>query len=80
MIASVAKWGNSLALRIPQAFAKEARITEGKTVDITVVDGALVVRSVEPVVEYDLDALLSGITEENIHGETATKLAVGNEF
>lgn len=80
MIASVAKWGNSLALRIPQAFAKEARITEGKPVDITVVDGALVVRSVEPVVEYDLDALLSGITEENIHGETATKFAVGNEF
>ncbi|MBB4004222.1 AbrB/MazE/SpoVT family DNA-binding domain-containing protein [Aurantimonas endophytica] len=80
MIASVAKWGNSLALRIPQAFAKEAKLMEGGPVDISIVDGALVVRSVEPVVEYDLDVLLSGITEDNIHGETATKLAVGNEF
>lgn len=80
MIASVAKWGNSLALRIPNAFAKEAKLLEGKQVDITIVDGALVVRPVEPVIEYDLDVLLAGITEENIHGETATKLAVGKEF
>ena len=80
MIASVAKWGNSLALRIPNAFAKEAKLLEGKPVDITIVDGALVVRPVEPVIEYDLDVLLAGITEENTHGETATKLAVGKEF
>jgi antitoxin MazE len=80
MIAAVAKWGNSLALRIPTAFAREISVREGVSVDISVVDGALVVRPVDEKHVYDLDALLSEITEENRHGEIATGRAVGNEF
>jgi antitoxin MazE len=80
MISSVAKWGNSLALRIPNAFARELDVREGVSVDISVSDGALVIRPVEGRHIYDLDALLRGITEENRHGEIATGQSVGREY
>jgi antitoxin MazE len=79
MISAVAKWGNSLALRIPSAFAREIRVGEGVSVDISVANGALVVRPVD-VHNYDLDALLSAITDDNRHGEVATGGSVGNEI
>lgn len=80
MIAAVAKWGNSLAVRIPHAFAREISVSEGVSVDLCISDGALVVRPLEQPEVYDLDALLSGITEENLHREISTGQAVGNEF
>ena len=79
MITAVAKWGNSLALRIPNAFAREISVHEGISVDISVTNGALVVRPVDEAHVYDLDALLCEITEENRHGEVATGKSVGNE-
>lgn len=80
MIAAVAKWGNSLALRIPAAFAREIAIHEGVSVEISVADGALLVRPVEEKIIYDLDELLCQITDENRHGEIAAGRSVGNEF
>jgi antitoxin MazE len=80
MIAAVGKWGNSLALRIPNVFAREIAVTEGASVDISVANGTLLVRPVDESHVYDLDALLCGITEENRHGEVATGESVGNEF
>jgi antitoxin MazE len=79
MITNVAKWGNSLALRIPSTFAREIAIAEGGTVDISVIDGALMVRPVADTSVYDLDALLAGVTDENLHGEISSTSAVGNE-
>jgi len=38
------KWGNSLALRIPNAFAKEIGAVKDKAADMTIENGALVVR------------------------------------
>lgn len=80
MIAAVAKWGNSLALRIPAAFAREIAIREGASVEISVEDGVLLVRPVDETHVYDLDDLLGKITEENHHGEIAAGRSVGNEF
>ncbi|MCV0396068.1 MAG: AbrB/MazE/SpoVT family DNA-binding domain-containing protein [Rhizobiaceae bacterium] len=80
MITAIAKWGNSLALRIPTAFAREIAVKEGASVDISVANGALLVRPVDDSPVYDLDELLRGITEDNRHGEIATGRAVGNEF
>lgn len=80
MIASVAKWGNSLALRIPRPFARELDVYEGASVEISVASGMLVVRPVDKSLAYDLDDLLCQITEENRHDEVATGKSVGNEF
>src|SRR3954468_7904563 len=56
------KWGNSLALRVPSAFAKEVGATEGKRAEMTIQDGALVVKVVERSKKrrrYTLDELLA---------------------
>lgn len=77
MSTQVSKWGNSYALRIPVALARRLKVTEGSKVDLTIEDGALLVR---PITSHpDLSELLAGMTEDNIHAETSTGQAVGNE-
>jgi antitoxin MazE len=56
------KWGNSLALRVPSAFAKEVGATKGKQAEMTIEGGALVVKVVERPKKrrrYTLDELLA---------------------
>ncbi len=69
MIVQVARWGNSLALRIPGAFAKETHLFESSMVDMSVADGKLVVTPVGDTPTYDLATLLSLITPENLPSE-----------
>ena len=71
--------GDSLALRIPKALAAEARIDQGSLVEITLVEGKLVVT---PVVEPapTLDRLLADVTEQNLHGEVDMGRPIGQEL
>ena len=78
MVATVAKWGNSLAVRIPQNLAKEIHLAEGVEIDLVVVDGYLVIKPRRRK-RYSLDELIKGITPENLHGEIGSGIAVGNE-
>jgi antitoxin MazE len=62
------KWGNSLALRVPSAFADEVGATEGKRAVMTVENGALVVKVVERTKKrrrYSLEQLLAGLSRED---------------
>ena len=79
MRTKIVKWGNSLGLRIPKSFAEEVRVAEGSIVDLSMEDGNLVIK-VTKTDEVDLEDLLSGITDENIHGEIDTGDAVGGEI
>jgi antitoxin MazE len=74
----VQKWGNSLALRIPKSFAAEAGLRAGAAVELSLVEGALVVRTVTAP-SLSLDELLRGITDENIPSDWDTGPAVGEE-
>lgn len=60
----VARWGNSLAPRIPKMVAERLGFDEGRAVELTVEAGQLVVRPRK--VEPTLDELLAGITLENL--------------
>lgn len=73
---AVRKWGNSLGIRIPQAFAKEVQIDEGTEVELTI-EGASIVLT--PKSTLTLSAILAGVTEENRHGEISTGKPVGRE-
>lgn len=73
----VARWGNSLGLRLPKAVAREARIDEGDSVDVSVDDGAIVVRPSRA--RYSLDELVGRITVRNRHAETGWGGPVGDE-
>jgi len=74
----VQKWGNSLALRIPKSFATEIGLQRNSTVELSLVEGRLVIM---PVVEstLTLEHLLAQVTEGNLHGEIETGPAVGRE-
>jgi antitoxin MazE len=77
--AHIAKWGNSLALRLPQGLAKEVGLREGDRVSLEVTeDHEIVVRSGRP--KYTLEELVNGITPKNRHRETGTGKAVGKEI
>ncbi len=76
MKARVQKWGNSLALRIPRAFAEEAGLRANAPVELSLVDGALVVQPIA-LPPLTLDQLLRDVTDDNLPGEWDTGPANG---
>jgi antitoxin MazE len=74
----VQKWGNSLALRIPKSFATEAGIQNASSVEVSLVNGKLVI---VPVVKpkLTLKQLLARVTVDNLHHEVDTGPATGSE-
>ncbi len=78
MLAKIQKWGNSLALRIPKAFAEETGLDSESPVEIRIVDGQIHIVPVRAI-SYKLESLLDGITDDNRHDEVDTGNAVGNE-
>ena len=78
MLTKVQKWGNSVALRIPKAFADEMQITADTAVELSIEGGKLVISPVERP-EYLLEELLAQITPENIQCEVDWGVPVGQE-
>ena len=74
----VQRWGHSLAVRIPKSFAVEVGIGHDSPVELSLVDGRLVVTPV-PIQAVTLEALLAGITDINVHREVETGAPVGSE-
>ena len=79
MVIKILKWGNSLGLRIPKYFAKEAGVAEGSSVEIALEGDHLVIRPVRPA-KYSLSKMLSQVREDNIHEEISTGGTVGREI
>lgn len=76
------KWGNSLALRVPKAFAEEIGARDGEAAEMTVRDGKLVIEIARPrrrKHRYDLNKLVAGITADNRHSEIEWGAPVGRE-
>lgn len=42
------RWGNSLGVRLPVAIAREAHLLEDQQVELTVVDGGVLIRPLRP--------------------------------
>jgi len=75
---TISKWGNSLAVRIPLAMAKEAGLREGDSVVMGLnSDRAIVLQPAAR--KYELMELVSKITPENRHGETDWGAPLGGE-
>ena len=82
MIVQFRKWGNSLAVRIPKSVAGAIGASDGKRVELTVRNGALVL---QPLAKprrkprYSLDELLAGMTRDNVPQEVDCGPPRGNE-
>ncbi|MDZ4803507.1 MAG: AbrB/MazE/SpoVT family DNA-binding domain-containing protein [Candidatus Eisenbacteria bacterium] len=79
METKIRRWGNSLGLRIPSSFAREAGVGEGSTVDITVDGEILTIRPAKHR-RYRLDDLLKKVTTKNRHEEIDTSDPIGREI
>jgi len=77
MQTQIGKWGNSLAVRIPGTYAQDLQLKEGMELDVSVVEGGLLLRPRRR--GYTLEELVARITPENRHGETDWGEAVGRE-
>ena len=74
----LAKWGNSLALRIPKALAEGAQLKEGDPVRVSVAaGGSLVIKPARR--KYSLRRLVAKITARNRHEETGWGRPAGKE-
>ena len=78
MEAVIRKWGNSPALRLPTAALKEAGYQLEQKVNLVVSRGRILIEPSEKV-EYDLNALVIGITASNAHSEFSFGKPVGQE-
>lgn len=74
----VSEDSRGLTLVIPSAVAAGAAIVADSEVEVTVENGAVVVRPMT-LPTYSLQELLAGVTAENRHAETNWGPAVGNE-
>jgi antitoxin MazE len=76
-VTQIARWGNSLGLRLSKSVAREAEVGEGDTVDVSVRNGAIVIRPSRPT--YSLNQLVAKITPRNRHDESDWGGPVGHE-
>ena len=84
MAQPIKKWGNSLAVRIPAAFADQLHWEENTEVELSVIDGKLVAEAVggldmQDIPVYDLGEMLAQIRPETFHPETDWGPPVGKE-
>ena len=79
MKAQMVKWGNSLAVRIPQPVVKQARLKEGDTLEVEAsAEGQIEIRRTGKI--PSLAQLVSQITPENCYGEISTGRERGKEI
>lgn len=78
MESCIRKWGNSLALRIPQTLARQMNVQVDCRVSLTLHGANLIVSPIRrPPVR--LEDLLEGVRTHNRHAESATGAAYGEE-
>lgn len=75
---TVRKWGNSAAVRIPASIMEDLKLDLDAVVDVRAERGRIII---EPVRQrkYDINALVDGITADNLHSAEDTGPAVGRE-
>lgn len=71
----IAKWGTSLAIRIPKAIAQQWGVREGSAIEIVPQGDHVVLRKET----YDLADMLAQVTFDNLHSEQESGPAQGSE-
>lgn len=77
-MATIQKWGNSLAIRIPRTLAGQLEVEDGATVELRVREGELVVRPIRSK-KLSLGELLRDCKPSQLHGEIDFGEDVGRE-
>jgi antitoxin MazE len=75
----VKKWGNSASVRIPASVMAAAALSLDQAVDVREEAGRIVIEPIREEV-VNLDDLVAGITEDNLHDPADTGPPRGREF
>ena len=78
MQARVQRWGNGLAIRIPQSLADQSQIDQNSIIEMSVENGRIILLPVAQR-KVTLTQLLEGVTKENLHQAVETGPSVGQE-
>ncbi|WP_036487218.1 AbrB/MazE/SpoVT family DNA-binding domain-containing protein [Myxosarcina sp. GI1] len=73
----IAKWGNSLGIRIPKSIAEDNGLSDGDEIEIATEDNRIIITPQKP--KYTLEQLLEGMGEEHLHSEIDWGEPVGRE-
>jgi len=79
MTATIKKWGNSLAVRLPKTLARENQLREGAQVELVRTGAGLLLKPA-PRKRYRLSELVARITPKNRHAETDWGRSEGREI
>ena len=79
MRSAIRKWGNSLGIRLPKSIVAEINLEAGSEIDVLAENGLIILKPVKRK-KYNLNKLLEGINESNLHGETLTGDSTGEEI
>jgi antitoxin MazE len=79
MKVKIQKWGNSLAVRIPKSFAVQTEIEQDTIVDLSILEGSIIVKPEKRNPKLTLEELLEKVSAENLHGEVDTGASLGRE-
>jgi antitoxin MazE len=75
----IKKWGNSASVRIPASVMAAAKLSLNQAVDVREEQGRIIVEPIRSP-DYDLAALIAGITDENRHEEADFGGPIGKEM
>jgi antitoxin MazE len=78
-MATVRRWGNSLAVRIPAGLAEQLQLKSGTPIEMVPVKGALVMKPKKRV-RYRLQDLLKNCKPSQLHGEVDFGADLGREI
>ncbi|EBL1739799.1 MazF-MazE toxin-antitoxin system antitoxin MazE [Salmonella enterica] len=76
---NVKRWGNSPAVRIPASVMQALNLNIDDEIKIELVEGKLIIEPVTNEIEFSLDQLVDGITDENLHDLIEWGAPVGGE-
>ena len=65
MTTKIRKWGNSLAVRIPDEFAENLDLRDGSVVGFEQKENRIIITKAKP--KYTLEDMVKGITKKNRH-------------
>lgn len=65
MITKITKWGNSLAIRLPNNYIKQTKFKENESIELIVKNGSIIIKPLEKN-RISMDELISNMTELDI--------------
>jgi antitoxin MazE len=78
MRVSIKKWGNSASVRIPVEIMRAVHLVENQVVEMREENGRIIIEPLRQP-EFDLESLITGISNQNLHEEVDFGAPVGKE-